>query len=620
MRYRPEIDGLRAVAVVPVILFHAGFSVFSGGYVGVDIFFVISGYLITHILIEELRTESFSILRFYERRARRILPALFLVMATTIPFAWFWMLPEQLVEFGNSLVAVSLFVSNILFWFESGYFAPAAEAKPLLHTWSLAVEEQYYVFFPIFLFFAWRLGTGFVMASLVVISIISILTSEWGWRNEPNANFYLMPSRIWELLAGSLGALVMSHRPTRPNDILSLFGFALIAVSMFYFNDSTPFPSLYTLAPVGGSLLIILFSQGQSGVGKVLASKLAVWIGLVSYSAYLWHQPLFAFARSQNVGPVNQLLIVGLTIFTFFLAYLTWRFIEQPFRIKGGISLVSRKMTFICSAIAGIVMIGTGTMLSRNKGYEYRMPSAYFDNLALLETAIESRASAIRSGECQYNGLGNNSGLDEFIAQWDCGPAKATDGGNVLAVFGDSHSADKAAALRLNGIDIMQVGGAGCPLLPQAGRCGALLDMFHTQAQRFGITTVFLGNSFTPEELTPAYLSALMEYWASKYDRVVLFTPVPSFAGLEAVFLRRGLIGVGAIEPDTETAAVFAQSINLITVPDNVIIVDSQDAFCQERNPCSAVQNSTLLVVDEKHLSEAGARLVGRRIANLLQL
>ena len=150
MKYRAEIDGLRALAVVPVILFHAGFELFSGGFVGVDVFFVISGYLITTILIEDIESQRFSLVNFYERRARRILPALFFVMLVCIPFAWMWMLPYQMKDFSQSLVAVSLFASNILFWRESGYFAAAAEEKPLLHTWSLAVEEQYYVLFPIF--------------------------------------------------------------------------------------------------------------------------------------------------------------------------------------------------------------------------------------------------------------------------------------------------------------------------------------------------------------------------------------------------------------------------------------------------------------------------------------
>jgi peptidoglycan/LPS O-acetylase OafA/YrhL len=191
MIYRREIDGLRAVAVVPVILFHAGLSLFSGGYVGVDVFFVISGYLITSIFIGE----DFSIARFYERRARRILPALFFVMLCCVPFAWMWMLPSELKDFSESVVAVVFLASNVLFWREEEYFAPAAELKPLLHTWSLAVEEQFYLLFPIFLLLAWRFGRNRVFWSICLIGAISLAASEWGWRNNPSANFYLAPTR-----------------------------------------------------------------------------------------------------------------------------------------------------------------------------------------------------------------------------------------------------------------------------------------------------------------------------------------------------------------------------------------------------------------------------------------
>jgi len=193
MIYRREVDGLRAVAVVPVMLFHAGVQQFSGGYVGVDIFFVISGYLITSILIAELEAGHFSVARFYERRARRILPALLLVMACCIPAAWLLMLPNEFLDFGQSLVAVTLFVSNILFWKEDGYFAEAAELKPLLHTWSLAVEEQYYVLFPLFLMLVWRFGRQRVFWMIVALAAASLVASEWGWRHKPSANFYLVP-------------------------------------------------------------------------------------------------------------------------------------------------------------------------------------------------------------------------------------------------------------------------------------------------------------------------------------------------------------------------------------------------------------------------------------------
>jgi peptidoglycan/LPS O-acetylase OafA/YrhL len=199
MKYRAEIDGLRALAVLPVILFHAGFEWFSGGFVGVDVFFVISGYLITTIIISEMADGKFSIINFYERRARRILPALFFVMAACLPFAWFWLAPTHLKNFGQSLAAVSTFSSNILFWWESGYFDTAAELKPLLHTWSLAVEEQFYLLFPLLLMITWRLGVRWILTLLALLFLCSLALAHWGAYNYPTASFYMLPTRGWEL-------------------------------------------------------------------------------------------------------------------------------------------------------------------------------------------------------------------------------------------------------------------------------------------------------------------------------------------------------------------------------------------------------------------------------------
>lgn len=208
MKYRPEVDGLRAVAVVPVVLFHAGLPGVSGGFVGVDVFFVISGFLITSILLNDLEAGRFSLVRFYERRARRILPALFFVILCCLPFAWAWMLPQELVAFGKSIAATALFSSNILFWREDGYFAAASELKPLLHTWSLAVEEQYYLFFPVALAVLWRWRKAAVLPGLLLVVLASLAMATYGAQHHPAANFYLLPSRIWELLIGALVAAV----------------------------------------------------------------------------------------------------------------------------------------------------------------------------------------------------------------------------------------------------------------------------------------------------------------------------------------------------------------------------------------------------------------------------
>lgn len=360
MIYRPEIDGLRAIAVIPVILFHAGLTLFSGGYVGVDVFFVISGYLITSILIGELEQDNFSITRFYERRARRILPALFFVMLCCIPFAWKWMLPSELKDFSQSVVSVVFFASNILFWREEGYFAPAAEMKPLLHTWSLAVEEQYYVLFPIFLLLAWRFGRRSVFWSICAIAALSLAASEWSWRNAPSANFYLAPTRAWELLAGSICAFLLSGREPRASNALSLAGLGLIVFAIFYFDDSTPFPSVYALAPVLGTALIILFGGSGSWAARLLSTRSFVGIGLISYSAYLWHQPLFAFARIRSVLEPSPELMMALAALSLVLAYFSWRYVETPFR-KGKVSIFStRGSVFAVSGAVAAAFIAGG--------------------------------------------------------------------------------------------------------------------------------------------------------------------------------------------------------------------------------------------------------------------
>lgn len=221
MKYRPEIDGLRAVAVIPVIFFHAGVSAFNGGFVGVDVFFVISGYLITTIILSEMEQGTFSLINFYERRARRILPALFLVILVSLPFAWLWLIPSDMRDFSQSLVAVSTFSSNILFWRESGYWDAASEMKPLLHTWSLAVEEQYYVLFPLFLMLVWRFRKRWILASFMLVAGISLATAQWGAYHQPSATFYLLLTRGWEPAIGAGIAFYFLYRKQAIQTLLS---------------------------------------------------------------------------------------------------------------------------------------------------------------------------------------------------------------------------------------------------------------------------------------------------------------------------------------------------------------------------------------------------------------
>ncbi|KAG1650464.1 putative O-acetyltransferase [Nymphon striatum] len=317
----------QTLAVVPVIFYHAGFNWVSGGYVGVDIFFVISGYLITTIILKEKSADTFSLLNFYERRARRILPALFFVLLVCVPFAWFWLLPHELNDFGKSIIAVAVFASNILFWKESDYFSADSELIPLLHTWSLAVEEQFYVFFPIILMLFWSLGKRRLLGIIILIALLSFGMTEWAWRNIPSANFYLIPTRAWELMIGALVAFYL-YQTNQPRGVVhivekgvdkkspfsvsqfaSLAGIGLIAYSVFILDKTIPFPSMYALAPTMGAALVILFATPGTLVYKLLSFRGLVGIGLISYSAYLWHQPLFVFARIYTMDELQNWLV-----------------------------------------------------------------------------------------------------------------------------------------------------------------------------------------------------------------------------------------------------------------------------------------------------------------------
>ena len=455
--YRAEIDGLRALAVLSVIFFHAGFKLFSGGFVGVDVFFVISGYLITSLILTEKQADRFSIYRFYERRARRILPALFFIMVVCLPFAWFVLLPDQLIDFSKSLQAVPIFVSNIFFWKNTGYFSANTIEKPLIHTWSLGIEEQYYLLFPLFILFFWQLGHRKLLMLISTLLLLSLGISDYLVHRHPAAGFYLIPPRAWELLTGSVLALTAFKNITlhgytsfKLNQIISATGLLLVILSTFLFSKNTPFPGLYALVPVVGTALIIAFSAPKTLVFQCLSNQYVVRIGLISYSAYLWHQPLFAFARIYFLETPPTYIFVLCIGMTLLLASLTWKYIEQPFRNRNHFS---RHQIFGLSLLGTVFFLGVGVVGIDAKGFPQRLSphqqplfaytaehNIFNENLGCF---LNAEQNADHFGTCTFESKGTK---------------------NIL-LWGDSHAAHLMSGLQAIGAHhhLSQFTASACP-------------------------------------------------------------------------------------------------------------------------------------------------------------
>ncbi len=638
LRYRPEIDGLRAVAVLPVILFHAGFATFGGGFVGVDVFFAISGYLIASLLIADLRHGRLSIAAFYERRARRILPALFVVMAACIPFAWAWLLPSQLADFGKSMIAVAVFASNVLFWREQGYFAADTALKPLLHTWSLAVEEQFYIVFPLLLWALWRWsarrghdGRG-VAPVLGLLALASLALSQWSVTHAPNAGFYLAPGRAWELLAGALVALLPASGRTsasRLRHVPGLAGLGLIGASALLFSNISPFPGLLALVPVGGTLLVLRHGTADTLTGRVLSHRVPRGIGLISYSAYLWHQPLFAFARAQSAAPPSMTEMGLLAALSLVLGALSWRWVEQPFRRQGTPPLRRLAAVFI-AALAGMALLGgAGLVLHRGAGFPDR-PAA-----AGTMGQIEQRV-ALNFGlgpECE----------DAFTLSPACATSRKPD----TLLWGDSFAMHLAPGLRAgpHPLDLRQHTISSCAPLLEMGVTG--LGRFYNETElrncmvfnrqvmawlrtRPGIRTVVLASPFTmfadlvvrsdgstappaPGTVAAALLRTVTAIRATG-ARVVVISPPPTDGSNLGQCLARSLRdGVGANPCDFPLARAHDYPDALMRLISPQVPVIRLDAMLCPHGTCETRHGNVILYRDDAHISIEGSRWLGQR-------
>lgn len=368
-KYRKEIDGLRAFAVLPVIVHHAFPDLLPGGFVGVDVFFVISGFLITGILAEQIALGRLSILEFYERRARRILPALMVVLVASCLFSWLLLSNDELKDFLDSLSGAALFYSNFVFWDQADYFGGEAMQKPLLHTWSLAIEEQFYIIFPFILLISWRFLREKLWIPILLLALFSLFLSYHYSVIHPTASFYLLHTRFWELAIGALIAIGFHNKEIRGPNWTGWLGLFMILAAIFLTTEEMAFPGLIALIPTLGAALVLVGARDGNGSAKFLSLGPFVWLGLISYSAYLWHQPVLVFGRRFFFGDMPVAAALGLIFLSLLLAFLSWRFVERPFRNRNFLTrnlvLTSAASVLLATVIVSNLALVNGFGMNR---------------------------------------------------------------------------------------------------------------------------------------------------------------------------------------------------------------------------------------------------------------
>ncbi len=621
MTYKPEIDGLRSIAVCSVLLFHLGVPFLTGGFTGVDIFFVISGYLITGIIIDDLQHRRFSLLDFYRRRALRILPPLLLVVAATSVVACVVMLPVELQEYSKTVLWTTLFSSNMFFYSIVDYFNPQAKYNPLLHTWSLAVEEQFYIAVPILLFAVFTCFRRFLLSIFVATVVLSFSLSAILVEVSQSATFYLLPTRYWEMGAGSLIALFQLHQCVRgrPAEIVSIIGIVLIGTGLFFISDMQPFPGPIALLPVLGACALLM--AGQNGiVGRLLAKPLPIFIGKISYSLYLWHWPLIVFWRlwvSPDITGWSGLLL-GVT--SFLLAIASYYCVEQPFRHG---SWSKRNGPVLAGAALGLGLIAClGFLVQQVQSVVRPLPED------VKQIAAYDDYDATAAGKAQYRinecfiTSGTRGGINAFNKDV-CLDAEASPNQDYLLI-GDSQAADLWQALQTTRPDtnFMQATASGCrPTLTTDGeeRCQALMSfILKDWIPSRRPEAVILSARWRPDDIealqeTIAYLSK------SGVTRIIVFGPTVEYAqSLPLILARASMSGSDGAEffRDDARRLLDLRMAHALSEA-GVTYVSLYDAICP-RNRCVEMIGKTPVQSDYGHFTDVGARWVAERIASKL--
>ena len=611
--YRPDIDGLRAISVLAVMLYHAEFQVFSGGFIGVDVFFVISGYLITQMVLGDFEKGSFSLSHFYERRVRRILPALLVMLAATVPLAYVFLSADPLADYSAALLGATWFSSNFVFWSEAGYFDRASEFKPLLHTWSLGVEEQFYLFFPAFFWVLYKFK--WLIPGLSAVVVISFLMAQFGLSRDAEWPFYMLVSRAWELGLGAMLAVVLAHSRISEvrvtgllAELLVLSGLLAIIVPVLMFSELTATPGPLLLVPTLGACLLIWLTPATSYVRRLLSLKWLVGLGLISYSLYLWHQPVLVFGRIIIGEALGFEWRIAMLLGTFPLAILSWRYIERPFRNPG--QIVTRHLIFLVCAMMMITTLSAVTLHHFASTDEKTSTGVVGDiGHGRYYEVVDQRFDRCEAEYLQYR-----------IELWEnvprCHKSKRA-GAPGIAFYGDSHAEQLfvGAEALLSQASIYLIRG-GIPFLGNDRFKGPLRYL----EEQKGINVVVFSAYWLEKiqilggEQFSEQLFNTVKWMVGRGFKVVLMMDTPDFGFDPALCVYETKLNDVrcdiSLEQHNGDQAIYRALFVAIAKHPNVELVDISDAICN-KNTCSMLSEGRLLYRDNDHLNLIGSQLAG---------
>ncbi len=616
MKYRADIDGLRSLAVIPVLFYHVGVAGFPGGFVGVDIFFVISGYLICGMIDGDLRKGSFSLGNFYKRRILRILPALFAMFLVTSALAYVYCLPVELEDYSKSLASAAGSVSNLYFAGTAGYFDAPAETKPLLHTWSLGVEEQFYLIVPLLMLFAYRVlpkRAGLLLASAAALSFAAAVAVSY--RNTTFV-FYLTPFRAWELALGALLSIKVIPAPQTESgkNTCGAIGLLIVLGAIFLGSSSAPLLLMTSLAAIGAVLVIASSEHGVSAVGRLLSLRPVVFVGLISYSLYLWHWPLIVFQRTDGFlpGPSGATTKLTLVAVSIGIAWLSWKFVESPFRSKAGDT--SRKAVFgIASSAMASVMALCGLVLIAG-GVPFRFPERVVSIAAYLGY---DPSAAFRSGRCY---LATNRQQLDVAGCLQLDPRRP----NYLLV-GDSHAAHLWLGLSfaMPEVNIMQATASACrpavkPVsLLDTRACPKLMQfIFNDFLVNNKVDRILLSASWKDEDM-PALADTIETLKSRGFDVAVLGPIVEYDSALPRLLADEILRNDPSIAGALRTPGIRERdrAMRRMVTAKGATYLSVYDAVCRKGHCDEFAGGDIPLQFDAGHLTAEGSVEVGRRLS-----